>query len=406
MDQMRQTPEIRQHWKILSGCFAGIACGISSLWFYSIGLFLKPMAGEFGWSRGQASLGPLIGILALGFISPFVGRIIDRYGARRTALVSMTGLALAFSLLGLFTNSLPAYLALTLLLAFLGSASSPISFTRILVERFSRQRGLALGIAITGTGVGAVLTPIFITRWLGTLGWRDTYLCLALVVLGCIPVVGVLLRGAGAAANDANARRTSSGDYHLYLSPQFIRLGAIFLLCSLGIFGTIVHIVPMLTDRGLSAVDAARYASALGGAVIAGRICTGALLDRFEANRLAALLFLLSGFGMAMLATGHPSLTMVGTMLAGFAIGAELDLAAYLISHTFSMARYGTAFGGIYACVSLGGGVGPLLAGAMFDSNGSYTRWLTCAALFMLAAASLSLLWKWRPQIGSAAMEA
>jgi predicted MFS family arabinose efflux permease len=401
VDEIQKKPEIVQHWQILVGCFTGIACGVSSLWFYSMGLFLKPMAAEFGWTRGGASLGPLIGILTLGFISPFVGKVIDRHGARGVALCSLIGLAIGFALLGFFTNGLPVYMTLTLVLALLASASSPISFTRILVERFTQQRGLALGIAITGTGAGAILTPIVITMSFAAFGWRNTYFALALTVLAVIPIIAFFLHGAGSAASISKTQDVVAHDFNLYLSPQFIRLGAIFLLCSLGIFGTIVHIVPMLTDRGLSSTQAASYASMLGIAVIAGRICTGALLDRYEANRLTALLFLLSGFGMGMLATGHPALTMLGTLLAGFAIGAELDFAAYLISQTFPINQYGTAFGGIYACVSTGGGFGPLLAGALFDATGSYTEWLVCAAIFLLAASSLSLLWKWRPQISS-----
>ena len=207
-------------------------------------------------------------------------------------------------------------------------------------------------------------------------------------------VVYLLLRGQPPSQGRVqNATRT---DDHapLYLTTAFIRLGAIFLLCSLAIFGTVIHLVPMLTDRGLQPSQAASFASLVGVAVIAGRIATGVLLDRTEAGRLTAVLFLLSGAGMWILSVGGPVCTVTGTLFAGFAIGAELDLAAYLVSKTFPIERYSAAFGGIYACVSIGGAFGPLTAGALYDRTGGYDSWLVCAAVLMLAAAGLARTWK------------
>jgi len=166
--------EILSHWKLVVSCFLGIGCGVSSVWFYSIGLFLKPVAIEFGWSRTSASLGPLVGILSLGFVSPVMGKILDRHRPERLALWSLCGLAVGFALLGWLTGGLIAFLYLTVVLAVLGAASSPISFTKLLVQIFVRERGLALGLAITGTGAGAIVTPLLVGRFLAQVGWRQT----------------------------------------------------------------------------------------------------------------------------------------------------------------------------------------------------------------------------------------
>jgi predicted MFS family arabinose efflux permease len=394
MQIMKQHSEVVSHWKVLTGCFLGLGCGVSSIWFYSMGLFLKPLATEFGWGRGSASIGPLVGILTLGFVSPFIGMLLDRYRVQRLALLSLLGLACGFAFLGQFTQGIVGFLCLTALLALLASASSPISFTRILVNTFSRQRGLALGLAMTGTGIGAMITPLLVTHLVVTMGWRTAYLALSLLVLAASPVIFILLREVPIDTRNMDDERSGHARAAVYMTPHFIRLGLIFLFCSLAVFGTVVHLVPMLTDRGLSPADAALFASALGVAVIAGRVTTGLLLDRFEANLLTATLLLLSGLGMWLLSIGSPVCTVIGTFFAGFAIGAELDLAAYLISKTFPLRRYSAAFGGIYACVSIGGGGGPALAGYMYDRSGNYALWLACAGVFLAISAGLALLWK------------
>ncbi|MGO4392777.1 MFS transporter [Variovorax sp. M-6] len=384
--------ELRQHWRYVLGCFLGLASGVSSLYFYSSGLFLKPLAAEFGWTRGTASLGSLISSVLLGCAAPFIGQLIDRYGARRVTLISLVGLSTSFLLLGVWTQGLASFLTLVTVLTLLGGATSPLSFTRILVGKFSRQRGLALGIAITGTGVGAILVPLIVTPAIASFGWRATYLGLAAVVLALLPLIAYFLRGADAAPVEEGRRRAPQGSLKALADPRFFRIAAVFLLCSVGIFGTIVHIVPMLTDLGLSPNRAAGLASILGVAVIVGRIVTGLLLDMFDAARLSATLFTLSATGMLLLSTGKPALVLPGLLMTGFAVGAEFDLAAYLVSRRFPLNLYSTLFGGVYATVAIGAGVGPFLAGRLFDSSGSYISWLCLAAGLLLAAAMICLM--------------
>lgn len=383
--------ELRQHWRYVLGCFLGLASGVSSLYFYSSGLFLEPLAREFGWSRGTASLGSLISSVLLGCSAPFIGQVIDRYGTRRVILLSLAGLSTSFLLLGFLTQGLASFLTLVTFLTLLGGATSPLAFTRILVGKFYRQRGLALGIAITGTGVGAILIPVIVTPAIAQFGWRATYFGLAAVVVALLPWIAYFLIGADATSSE-EARRTSSGSSLRALAdPHFLRIGVIFLFCSVGIFGTIVHVVPMLTDFGLSPTRAAGLASILGVAAIIGRIVTGFLLDIFDTARLSATLFTLSSAGMLLLTAGNPILVVPGLLMTGFAVGAEFDLAAYLVSRKFSLRLYNIVFGGVYATVAIGAGIGPFLAGRLFDDYGNYISWLYVAAGLLLAAAMTCL---------------
>jgi hypothetical protein len=104
--------EWRAGWRIVLASLCGIAFGVTGLFFYSAGIFLKPVAGEFGWSRAAASTVPLAAALALGFAAPSVGNIVDRCESRSPVVVSSIGLALGFWLLSYAPPSLAIYLAL------------------------------------------------------------------------------------------------------------------------------------------------------------------------------------------------------------------------------------------------------------------------------------------------------
>ena len=374
----------------LTGSVIGMAMSVSSIYFYTSGLFLKPIAAEFGWSRGMVSLGPLIGILTLGMVSPITGRIVEAVGPLPMALLSAIALAASFFLLGIATYGLTSFLLLTFLLAVVGSATSPVSYGRIIVANFPKRLGLAFGIMYCGPGLGALLFPPLVGQLLGTHGWRAAYFAIGALTLCSVPIVWFLLRGAaGAVTRDT---RGESWNWRLYANSRFCLIAAIFLLASTGIFGTIVHFVPIMTDRGVSPAAAAGLAGSIGFAVIAARLITGYLLDIIEANVLTALVFVISAGGIAMLASGHPALLLPGTLAIGFAIGSELDCAMFMIGRRFAPAHFSTLFGGIYFAVSIGGGGGPILAGAMYDAAGSYLPWFVTAIGTLLAAAVLCLI--------------
>jgi predicted MFS family arabinose efflux permease len=223
---------------------------------------------------------------------------------------------------------------------------------------------------------------------LGQWGWRGAYFGLAALTLCAVPIIAFLLRR----TSDVTEPVAREWNWPLFADRRFVLLAVIFLLCSTGVFGSIVHFVPMLTDRGIAPAKAAAVAGLLGFAVIVGRLITGYLLDRIEANVLAAVIFTISAAGLLMLASGHSELILPGTLALGFTIGAEFDLAGYMIGKRFPVAQFGTLFGGVYAAVSIGGGVGPILAGLMFDAYGSYLAWFAVAASSLVLSSLLCLL--------------
>jgi MFS family permease len=362
--------EFAQGWRTLAASFLGIGVGISSLYFYSLGIFIKPMAAEFGWTRGEASLGALVGTAAAALASIPTGRLVDRYGGRPVALASLALLAVGFCALGALTHDLASFLVIAAALSLVTAGSSPLSFTRLVVARFDRSRGMALGLVLAGTGLGAILIPALLTPYVAREGWRSGYLLLAAEV-----PIATLMR-----------------------QPVFALLLATFFLAATAVLGTVVQFVPMLSDWGLSPAAAGGIAALIGVAAIAGRLVAGALLDRFPAHAIAALLFVAAASGLVVLALGGVTFAATGALITGLAIGAEVDLIAFLVARHFPPIAYGKAYGAIYTGFLVGGALGPALSGFLHDATGDYRASLFGAAALLTGAALLAL--RLRPHKG------
>jgi MFS family permease len=380
--------EFRGGWPLLLAAFIGIATGVSSLYFYSLGIFLKPIAQDFGWSRGAASLGPLVGTLGAAIASAPTGLLMDRVGPVRTAIGAMLLLATAFAALAIFTHGLASFLIIAGLLSFLTVGSTPLSYTRLLVSVFDKHRGLALGLALTGTGIGAFFTPVLLGPFIAAHGWRAGYFALAATVLIATAPTTLLLLGRGAPKRDRVAGpplREVAG------RPDFILFGVIFLLGATAVLGAVVHLPAMLSDQGLSPGQVGPLVGSIGIAVIVGRAAAGLLLDRAPARLVTAGFFTISGMGLVILGVGGARWALPGALALGLSVGAEVDLIAYLVSRRFPANAYGAAYGGIYALFLLGGAIGPALLGAIFNRTGTYLAPFETAAALLIGAAVLAL---------------
>lgn len=373
------------------GGFVGIGGGFASLYFYSAGLFIKPLAAEFGWTRSEASLGAISILIGNVFALPMAGRLIDRHGEIRIAFCSGLALAGCFAMLGWLTSGLASFLLLVLLLTVVSAGSNAIGYNRIIVRNFVTRRGLALGLALTGTALGAAFVPPFLAPFIAEHGWRAAYFVLAGLCLILTGGAALLLKG------QSSPRSARQGPQPITLREicshrAFYSIGALIFLSATAVLGTTIHIVPMLTDRGIDIATAGAIASALGIAVIGGRVVAGHLLDAWDAGWLAWALLTLAALGALLLWTGLPWLIVPGTMLIGFGVGTETDLLAYLLGRRFPVRDFGSVYGTIFAVHAFGGGVGGMLAGAMFDLTGSYASWLLLASVALALAGLIGLL--------------
>jgi MFS family permease len=401
--------EFRAYWPIVLTAAVGLASGIGALPIYSLGSLTLPMSHDLGWSRAETqgiftwmTVGNLVAAPALGWW-------LDRHGVRAVTLWSTAGMAVGFALLGIATQSLWSAYLIAFFTALVGVGTSPITWTRVIVAWFSSARGQALGFALAGTGVSAALVPSYTVWLIERFGWRGAYLGLAaLSVAFALPLALALLRDppahdpaatASAGEHAARAPATASAPSAAaaaagFTSYRFWILTAAFVLVGGSLAGIIAHLVPMLSDRGVAPALAAKVAGFVGISVIAGRIVTGYLLDRFWAPGVAFIVLGMPIISCLLLASGFGGINgaLVAAVLVGLAAGAEFDLMSFLVSRYFGAWRYGMLYSCLYAAFKLSAGLSAPLFGGVFDAQGSYSSILYGAGGALLLGAGLLLL--------------
>jgi sugar phosphate permease len=392
-------------WWIVLVSGVGLALHYGPIIVGTFGVFLKPLSQEFGWSRAQISLAFSLSALGITVAVPFVGRLVDRFGARRVIVPAVLLFGLSVLSLSFLSAQLWQFYAIYLVMGVVGSGTTPVPYSKVISRWFDRRRGLALGLSVAAVAVSGSLMPSLAQALIGWGGWRQAYMLLSLVAMGvALPVVGLLLKEApqvmglapdGEAVDQAKAsvRRVLEEGLSFreaWQTGTFWLMASAFFLMSISFHGCVIHLVPLLTDRGLSAQSAALAASLLGGGILLGRVGTGYLLDRFFASSVAVCFFCATTLGVFLLWSGATGdLAFVAAVLVGLGQGAELDLIPYLVSRYFGLRAFGEIYGSAFAVFTLGGVVGPLLMGMGFDSTGSYRLALGVFAMATLTAAGL-----------------
>jgi MFS family permease len=391
MSNQKTGSEFSRHWLLVLVCAVGIGVGVSSLPFYTQGLFIEAWIADFGWTRAQASLGILGSTLALAAVLPFIGSIVDRYGLVTPVMISLLGLSLAYVLLGMFVQSIATFVILAMLQAILGSASSPLAYTRAINAVFNKQRGLALGVALSGAGVAATFGPTLISNAIDAFGWRGAYYAMALftLVVGAV-IVLVLSRLNGAKTAASIDMEAANRDFLVAKASRtyWTIMAAIFCL-SLGLGGLMIHFVPILLDVGFATNAAVKIAGVIGIAVVLGRLLVGFAVDRIFAPRVAIAILLACISGVLALALLGSVVAVPAAFVIGFSVGAEVDLIGYLVARYFGMHAYGQIYGRQYSTFLIATGLSPVILGAVRDATGTYTASLITAAAFMVISAAL-----------------
>jgi MFS family permease len=306
-------------------------------------------------------------------------------------------LALGLCLLAIpFASEFWQFFAIYVAIGTIAAGSNSVPYMRALASWFDKSRGLAIGIAGSGTGLGFAYVPLVAQFLIDEHGWRWGYYGLALILL-CVtlPMVAFVLREAPpertAVSAPSPAMERGVDLAEAAKMRDFWLLATVFVLVALVLYGLLPHLVPLLTDRGLSPADAALMASAFGLATFAGRVVIGFLIDRFDARRVAFVFFTLSAIGVPALALDlGPTGYMTVAILLGGSLGAEVDMLAYLTSRYFGLRRFAQIFGLLFGVVMLAMAAGPVLFGAVFDAARTYEPMLALGAPLCGAAALLT----------------
>lgn len=388
--------EWRRSWPAVPLTAIGMTCAPAVLPVYTIGVFVAPLSSAFGWTRG-AILTSILFSTGLGSVSaPLVGVAVRRFGVRATVIAGLAGMAISCLAAAAMTGALwQLYLAYSLM-ALLGAGAGGIAWSALITASFHRTRGLALGLALSGTGVSAIVMPQIAAAALRFDGWRAAYLALAATaLLVVLPLCAWGLRDPDAAAVGVVEHReaaTGVSASEAVRQWRFWLLGIATAATYFAIGGAIPNLVPALTDRGVATTEAIATLGGLGGAIIVGRITVGVLLDRVWGPAVATIVLLPAAIGCVVVTLPASLGTYaVAAVALGLATGMELDVLSFLAARYFGQADYPRIYGRLYMFLAAPAGLAPLSFGYLFDMSGSYRLPFFLAAGLLVASAACLL---------------
>ena len=382
---------------VVFATMVGLATGVASINLFAIGIFQGPITAEFGWSQTEYAVVTLIGTIVTVVSSLYIGKLFDRQGVRRWAIIGIILFALALISLYWLTPSLLHFYAVFALIPIIGAGTSSIAYSRVVAAWFDRRRGQAFGAALAGIGIGGAVLSSVSQFLIDAVGWRGAYAGLGiLTLLVTLPIVLWKLRdtpsevGLGLDGRVPSDSQDVSSETSVARFGEPVRLGytatesrrlprfwwmfAAFLLLAFAIGGVLIPLVPILRARGIDPAQAAAVQGALGLALIVGRAFAGFLMDRYFAPYVAASILIFPIIGVVLLALDASSTTaLVAAVCIGLAAGAELDVIAVLITRYFGNVAYAENYGWQYAAWTFGSGTAVIATNRAFDVLGTHT---------------------------------
>ena len=394
---MKPEAEWREGWPVVMG--AALALGTAlPVWNYVSSLFVAPRTAEFGWTRGQlasASASAFLGSLA----APLIGKLADAVGSRPVLLGGLAGYAAAFVALAYQPGTLAAYTVIIMLHTMIGIACGGAIFSRAVAGWFNRNRGLALGLTMTGVPLAAALITPALSHIITSYGWQNGFLFLAsLSLLLGLPAVIVAVkdrhRSSPGKTDQADRTRVEGADwYQIVRSRGFWLLALSLVPINAAGTGIMSAMMPMLTDAGIGPARAATLVSLFAISVIVARLATGWLIDRLPSYAVAGIVASIPAAGCTLLVMyeGNYLFAAIALILIGVQQGAEIDLVGYLVAKLFGLRNYASVYGVCVVFLGLSGALGVAWFGQSFDANASYRVALALSVPCYLIGAALLL---------------
>lgn len=357
---------------------------------FSYGLFFKVFEDEFGWSRTLLSSCTSLAFFMMGVLAIFGGRLNDRYGPR--IVLSISGVLFGFGYALMSQVSEPWQLfAIFGIFIGLGMSTHDVVTLSTIARWFEKRRGMMTGVVKVGTAGGQVALPPLAAFLIAAYGWREAVVILGIAAGALLLLAASTMKMPPRPAPVGGAPVQDGMDY-----GTVRRTRAFWTLCLIQFlfFPTLttvpLHIVVHGMDMGMTAALAAGLLSVTGATSVLGRLTIGTFVDRIGGKRAFMLCFTpLIGALSALLVVDSPW-PLYGVMaLYGFAHGGFFTIVSPTIAEFFGTRAHGTIFGTILFFGTIGGAVGPILAGHIFDTTGTYM--LAFAGLLAMAATGLIL---------------
>ena len=374
--------------------------------FYAFGIFFKPLLAEFGWTRAMTSGAWSLCALLAGLLGIGMGRLSDRFGPRPVVTACGFFVGLGYLLMSQISAIWQLYLFYGVILA-IGGSGIPVPIISVIPRWFVKRRGLVTGIVLSGMGVGIMVVPPLARHLISIYDWRTSY-----IIVGIVALISIMLAGQFLRRDPSQMGQVPYGEDEVKepgLKPeaqgvslrgvihikQFWMLCAILICHSFGVQAILVHIVSHATDLRISQTIAANILVFIGGLSIAGRVIMGSAGDRIGNKRAVTIVLILVTASLFwLLITKEVWMFFLFAAIFGFGYGGFAGLLSPIVAELFGLSSLGAILGGLFFGITIGGAIGPLLAGYIFDTAGSYNLAFLIYGIVSIIATVLTILLK------------
>ncbi len=377
----------------------------------SFGVFLKPILEEFNWTRTMVA-GAMSAVIAIsGPIGILTGRLTDKYGARLIIAVGTFFGVLGYVLMFRASSLWQLYVYFGLFLG-IGISCSWVPLIATVSRLFNEKRVLAIGILTSGLTVGSMIVPPFTAHFITIYGWRISFLILALILLiACLPAIFILGNHAQEKAKNAKHHVNQNVSIANRVDEQtqikewsaleavktlpFLMVITIGFVTAAGFFSIAVHIVAYATDMGIPTTSAALILSFQSIANITAKLTLSSFTKKIGSRTTLAFLIALQALSLFlfMWATQLWMLYALGAIF-GFGLGGSMTIRMSIVPEYFGTNAVGTLIGIAGVAWGLGGVVGPIFAGYIFDTTASYDVAFLTSSLLLLVGMIAALFLK------------
>jgi MFS family permease len=378
----------------------------------SFGVFFKPIEAEMGWSRALISGAVTVSMIVQGLWGIYMGRINDKFGSRWVLTLCSFFLGLGLILVSLTTYSWQLYIFYGIL-AGLGMGGVFVALMSTVSRWFIKKRALMSGVVLAGIGVGTV-TFAPVSNWLISLyGWRESNVIIGAAVMICGIAAAQFLRRDPARMGllpygQTRDQPVESASHFQGLSLKaasktwrFWLTSVMYICVGYCTFTITIHLVPLVTDLGISAATAAGILAVSGALQSVGNIIFGIVADRTGSRYAIIISLILTAAGLFWLVPISSVLMFYGfAVVYSLGVGGATALESPFTAELFGMKSHGVLLGIVSFGFTIGGAIGPVVTGHLFDITGNYTLAnIICASVGVLGIL-LTLIIK-TPQRGS-----
>jgi MFS family permease len=371
---------------------------------FSFGVFFLPVLEEFGWTRAATSGGFSLTWVFTGLLSIAVGRLNDQFGPRLIMTIAGFVVGMGYLLMSQLSSLWQLYLFYGLISIGMSAVLVPTLST--VARWFVKMRAFMTGIVLAGTGIALMVIVPAANRAIMSYGWRMAYVIVGMVVIVIVVMAAQFLRrdpyqlrklpyGYDGVTPSASGAGTSGLFFREALRTRQVWLISLVYFCTYFIYNILlVHTVIYATGEGISSTEAVGIMAFLGGAGIAGRMIMGIFADRIGNKQVmvfGALLMTATLFWLLM--TKDLWMLLLFGVVFGFGHGGIATMESPIVAHIFGMRSHGVILGLVFFSDTLGGSLGPFLAGYLFDVTSSYRpAFFLCAILGVVNLIAILLI--------------